>query len=97
MKFVLQIVIHGDDEVAAGVPQPGHDRVVLAVIARVFEVGERHLRPEREVAAHRARIIGAAVIDQDDLEPAGGAQRRLFRRPGRQCRQLHGAQPHPRQ
>ena len=47
---VLQIVVHGDDVGAARVTQPGHDRVVLAEIARVLDVGDR---APRHVAAGR--------------------------------------------
>ena len=45
LRRVLQIVVHRDDVGARRVAQPGHHRVVLAVIARQVDEGDRHARP----------------------------------------------------
>ena len=73
---ILQVVVHGDGVGAARVAQPRHDRVVLAEVARVLDVGERHRGAPHQLLAHLAGIVGAAVVDQHDLQPADGMQRR---------------------
>ena len=42
LRRVLQVVVHRDDVGAAGMAQPGHDRVVLAVVACVLDIDHRH-------------------------------------------------------
>ena len=43
-RRVLQIIIHGDDVGAARMAQPGHHRIMLSEIARMFYVSQRHRR-----------------------------------------------------
>ena len=74
LRRVLQVVVHRDHVGAAGMPQSGHDRIVLAVIARVFDVDERDGGAAHQFLAHLAGIVGAAVIDQHDLQPADRVQ-----------------------
>jgi len=56
--------------------QPGHDGVVLAKIAGMFEIGQRHRGAGRQRPADIAAIIRAAIIDQHNLDPTGGLEGR---------------------
>ena len=73
---VLQVVVHGDHVGAARMAQAGHDRVVLAEIAGVLDIGQRHRGASHQGLADLAGVVRAAVVDQDDLQPARRAQRR---------------------
>ena len=75
-RWVLQIIIHGDDVSAARMAQPGHHRVMLTKIACMFYIGQRHRRTLLQGAADIAGIIRAAIIHQHNFDAAFGAQRR---------------------
>src|SRR6185312_176916 len=55
--------------------QPGHDRVVLAEIAREIDQRDRHPGAGDERAADSEAVVGTAVVDQHDLVAAGDFQR----------------------
>ena len=76
LRRVLQVVVHGDDIGAAGMPQPGHDRIMLAVVPRVLDIGHRDRRRRSQGAADIAGIVRAAVVHQHHFQSAGGFQRR---------------------
>ena len=69
---ILQIVVHRDHKVAARMAQAGHDGVVLAIIPGVLDINQRDLRCGQQVPADLGGVIGAAIIDQHDLQPALG-------------------------
>jgi hypothetical protein len=78
LRRVLQIVVHRDDVRASRVAQPGHNRVVLAIIAREIDQRDRDAGLLDESAADGEAVVGTAVIDQHDFVPAWNLQ--LFER-----------------
>jgi hypothetical protein len=76
---VLQVVVHSDDMGAAGVPQACHHRIVLPKIPRKTDERDGHTRPVDERAAHFEVVVGAAIIDEDNLVTAG--DREFLERP----------------
>jgi hypothetical protein len=76
---VLQVVVHSDDMGAAGVPQACHHRIVLPKIPRKTDERDGHTRPVDERAAHFEAVVGAAIIDEDNLVTAG--DREFLERP----------------
>ena len=56
---------------AAGVPQAYHHRIMLPKIPRKTDERDGHTRPVDERAAHFEAVVGAAIIDEDNLVTAG--------------------------
>jgi hypothetical protein len=73
---VLHVVVHGDDMGPADVMQARHDRIVLAVVSRQVDKGDRHSRAVNQGTAYFEAVVGAAVVDQYDFMPA--VDRKLF-------------------
>ncbi len=63
-RRMLQVVIHGNEDLVTGLPDPAQQGIVLAVIAQqVDRPDPRMLR--RELMHDRPAVIGAAIVDQD--------------------------------
>ena len=63
---VLPVVVHGDDEVAGGLAEPGEVGVVLAVVLQ--QVDRDHVVVRAGLLADdRPAVVGAAVVDEHDL------------------------------
>ncbi len=69
-RRILPVVVQVDDVGAAGVAPAGQDGVVLAEVPGVLDERDRDAGGAHEVAADRARRVGAAVVDEDDFVPA---------------------------
>ena len=68
---VLEVVVHGDDEVAGGLAEAGEVGVVLAVVAQEVE-GHDVRGGARAVGDHLPAAVLAAVVDQDQLVAQAG-------------------------
>ena len=83
-RVVLAVLVEGDDPVPAGGGHPGERGRVLAVVA-----AEPHHPDEgvglRQLAQQAARVVGAAVVDQQDLRHPERP-----RRPGRRVDSVSG-------
>ena len=72
---VLQIVVHGDHVGAAGVAQAGHDGVVLAEIARVLDIGQRHRAVCSSARQTSSELSGLPSLTRMISSPPSGVSR----------------------
>ena len=64
---MLQIAIHGDDVLAAGVVETGGESGGLAEVAAQFD--DRHTAVDcRDLAQHREGVIVGAIVHENDFE-----------------------------
>ena len=76
--WILPVVVKVDDVGATRMPPAGEHRIVLAVVPRMLNERDRHLRVADERAAHLAGRIATAVVDQNDFVPALDRERLDF-------------------
>jgi hypothetical protein len=65
---VLQILIHGDDQLAARLAKAGHEGVVLAVVAHKLHSHDPVRIGNLQITNHFPRAVLAAIVHKDDLE-----------------------------
>src|SRR5215472_14786371 len=63
-RIVLEIAIHGDEDISLGKTNPGHESRRLTGITA--QLDKAQLRP-RKLPDNLARLISAAVVHDDDL------------------------------
>ncbi len=85
-RRMLAVAVHEQHRAAAGMVEAGHQRGLLAEIARQ----RHHLEVERvggQAARDRQRVVGAAVVDIDHFagEAVTGAAATLARSTSRWC------------
>jgi hypothetical protein len=74
------------------VPKAGHDCIVFTEVARQVQEGHREIRPAGEPATDLRAVVGAAVVDEDDLVPARDLQlgKRIDQDADRGCATVDG-------
>src|SRR5215472_17587339 len=63
-RIILEIAIHGDEDISLGKTNPGHESRRLTSIAAQLDEAQLRLR---QLPDNLSRLIGAAVVDNNDL------------------------------
>ena len=87
-RIFLEVGIDEEHEVAAGVGQPGHHRLVMPEVARQVDDAQTPVGGAQRHGDGQ-RVVGRSVVDKDDLVVVGDGGRRRTH-PGVELGQVRG-------
>ena len=74
--ILLEVAVDQEDQVAAGMSEPGHQRLVVAEVPR--QVDDAHARiASADLQRHPKRVVCRAVVDEHDLVGVRDRRRRF--------------------